>query len=92
MSSSGSTIVDPRFSERVARIEANRAKAPDTPKRKPRGDGVTYVLSLVAAFGVGMLVVVAARYAWLIFDTFKNGPPKTELEMVLEADAAKEKS
>lgn len=63
MSSPGSTFVDPSFSERVARIEANRAKAPDTPKRKPRGDGMLYVLSLLAAFGVGMLVVVAARYA-----------------------------
>ncbi|MGI3185301.1 hypothetical protein [Nioella aestuarii] len=63
MSRSGSTIVDSSFSERVARIEARRAKAPDTPRRKPRGDGIFYVLSLVAAFCVGMLVVVAARYA-----------------------------
>ena len=46
------------------------------------------VFSVYGAF----MLVVAARYAWLIFDTFKNGPPKTELEMVLEADAAKEKS
>jgi len=63
MSSSGNTLVDPRFSERIARIEARRAKAPDTPKRKPRGDGVVYALSLMAAFLVGILVVVAARYA-----------------------------
>lgn len=63
MNNSGSTLVDPSFSERVARIEASRAKAADSPKRKPRGDGVTYVLSLIGAFGVGLLVVVAARYA-----------------------------
>lgn len=63
MSSSGTPIVDPGFSERVARIEARRAKPPQARKRRPRGDGVTYVLSLIAAFCVGMLVVVAARYA-----------------------------
>lgn len=63
MNSSGSTLVDPSFSDRVARIEARRAKTADSPKRKPRGDGVVYVLSLLAAFCVGLLVVVAARYA-----------------------------
>ena len=63
MNPSGNTFVDPSFSERIARIEAGRAKAPDTAKRIPRGDGVGYALSLVAAFLVGILVVVAARYA-----------------------------
>lgn len=29
------------------------------------------------------MLVVAARYAWLFFDILRNGPPKTELEMVV---------
>lgn len=39
------------------------------------------VFSIYAVF----IVVVAARYAWQFFDIFKNGPPKTELEMVVDA-------
>ncbi|MGB1235268.1 MAG: TRAP transporter small permease [Planktomarina sp.] len=35
----------------------------------------------------GFMIVVAARYVWLAIDTFRNGPPKTELEAVLEAEA-----
>ncbi len=42
------------------------------------------VFSVYGAF----MIVVAARYAWLAIDTFRNGPPKTELEVVLEAEAA----
>ena len=34
------------------------------------------------------MIVVASRYAWLAINTFRNGPPKTELEIVLEAEAA----
>lgn len=56
-------MVDPGFSERLARIEANRAKAPAKTPPKRRGAGLAYALSLVAAFGVGILVVIAARYA-----------------------------
>ncbi len=40
------------------------------------------VFSIYGAF----MLVVAARYAWLAIDTIRNGPPKTELEMVLEAE------
>ena len=29
------------------------------------------------------MVVVAGRYAWLIMNIFRNGPPKTELELVV---------
>lgn len=39
------------------------------------------IFSIYAVF----IVAVAARYAWLLFDIFKNGPPKTELEIVVEA-------
>ncbi len=33
-----------------------------------------------------------ARYAWLAIDTIRNGPPKTELEIVLQAEAAAEEA
>ena len=42
------------------------------------------VFSVYGAF----MIVVAARYVWLTIDTLRNGPPKTELEIVLEAEAA----
>ncbi len=38
----------------------------------------------------GFMIVVAARYGWLVIDTFRNGPPKTELGIVLEAEAQAE--
>ncbi len=44
------------------------------------------IFSVYGAF----MIVVAARYAWLAIDIFRNGPPKTELEIVLEAEAAAE--
>ncbi|WP_108859944.1 TRAP transporter small permease [Ruegeria sp. Alg231-54] len=37
------------------------------------------VFSIYAVF----MLVVAARYGWLFFDILRNGPPKTELEMVV---------
>ncbi|WP_170787611.1 TRAP transporter small permease [Ruegeria lacuscaerulensis] len=37
------------------------------------------VFSIYAVF----MLVVAARYAWLFFDIMRNGPPKTELELVV---------
>ncbi len=37
------------------------------------------VFSIYAVF----MLVVAARYAWLFFDVMSNGPPKTELELVV---------
>ena len=37
------------------------------------------VFSIYAVF----MLVVAVRYAWLFFDILRNGPPKTELEMVV---------
>lgn len=32
------------------------------------------------------MLAVAARYAWLFFDVARNGPPKTELELVAGYD------
>ncbi len=37
------------------------------------------VFSIYAVF----MLVVAARCAWLFFDVMRNGPPKTELELVV---------
>ncbi len=45
------------------------------------------VFSVYGAF----MLVVAGRYAWLAIDTYRFGPPKTELEVVLEQEAAAEK-
>lgn len=42
------------------------------------------VFSVYGAF----MLIVAVRYAWLAIDIIRNGPPKTELEVVLEAEAA----
>ncbi|MFA3917047.1 TRAP transporter small permease [Ruegeria hyattellae] len=39
------------------------------------------VFSIYAIF----TIAVAARYAWLFFEVLRNGPPKTELELVVEA-------
>lgn len=39
------------------------------------------VFSIYAVF----MLAVAARYAWLFFNVLRNGPPKTELELVVEA-------
>lgn len=44
------------------------------------------IFSIYAVF----MVAVAARYVWAFVETLRHGPPKTELEMVLEAEAAKE--
>lgn len=43
------------------------------------------VFSIYAVF----MIALCIRYTWLFVDIWRNGPPKTELEMVLEADAAK---
>lgn len=38
------------------------------------------VFSIYAVF----MIAVGARYAWMFIDVFRNGPPKTELEIVIE--------
>lgn len=42
------------------------------------------VFSIYAVF----MLAVGARYAWMFVDIFRNGPPKTELELVVD-EAAK---
>ena len=33
------------------------------------------------------MIAVGVRYAWQAIDVWRNGPPKTELEIVLEGSA-----
>jgi TRAP-type C4-dicarboxylate transport system permease small subunit len=44
------------------------------------------IFSIYAVF----MIAVAARYGWLIWDVWRNGPPKTELEVALEAAKSKD--
>ncbi len=39
------------------------------------------IFSIYAVF----IIAVAARYVWMFIDVLRNGPPKTELELVVEA-------
>lgn len=45
------------------------------------------IFSIYAVF----MIAVAARYAWQFIDVLRHGPPKTELEAVLEASVEAEK-
>jgi C4-dicarboxylate transporter DctQ subunit len=40
--------------------------------------------TIFSIYGV-FIVAVAGRYLWLFFDIYKKGPPKTELELAVEA-------
>lgn len=55
--------------------------------RNPFAGGKIPMRTIFSVYGAFM-IVVAARYIWLAIDTIRNGPPKTELEIVLEAEAA----
>lgn len=44
------------------------------------------IFSIYAVF----MIAVAARYGWLMWDVWRNGPPKTELEVALEAAKAED--
>jgi C4-dicarboxylate transporter DctQ subunit len=46
------------------------------------------VFSIYAVF----MIAVALRYAWLFVNIIRKGPPKTELELVVEAAHEKEES
>jgi C4-dicarboxylate transporter DctQ subunit len=61
--------------------KTSTVKNPFTGAKIPMRD----VFSVYAIF----MIAVGARYAWLMVDVFRNGPPKTELEVTLE-DMAKE--
>lgn len=45
--------------------------------------------TIFSVYGAFMLVV-AARYAWMAIDTYRWGPPMTELEVVLKSEATAE--
>ena len=53
--------------------------------RNPFTGGKIPMRTIFSVYGAFM-IVVAGRYAWLAIDTFRNGPPKTELEIVLADD------
>jgi TRAP-type C4-dicarboxylate transport system permease small subunit len=50
-------------------------------------DGAKIPLRTIFSVYAIFMAAVAARYSWLFFDVWRNGPPKTELEIALEADA-----
>lgn len=58
--------------------------------RNPITGGKIPMRTIFSVYG-GFMIVVAVRYAWLAIDTFCHGPPKTELELAVEADAPKAK-
>ncbi|OJI94329.1 C4-dicarboxylate transporter DctQ subunit [Planktotalea frisia] len=49
-------------------------------------DGAKIPLRTIFSVYAIFMAAVAARYAWLMVDVWRNGPPKTELEIALEAD------
>ncbi len=50
-------------------------------------DGAKIPLRTVFSVYAIFMAAVAARYAWLMVDVWRNGPPKTELEIALETDS-----
>ena len=56
--------------------KTSTVKNPFTGSKIPMRD----VFSVYAVF----MIAVGARYAWMMVDVFRNGPPKTELEVTLE--------
>jgi len=64
-------------------IDFMRMRGTSTVSNPFTGDKIPMrtIFSIYAVF----MVAVAARYAWQFFDVLRKGPPKTELEVVLEA-------
>lgn len=58
--------------------------------RNPFTGGKIPMRTIFSIYG-GFMIVVAVRYAWLAIDTFRNGPPKTELELAMEAETPEAK-
>lgn len=65
-------------------IDFMRLRKTSTVRNPFSGDKIP-LRTIFSIYGVFMLAV-AARYVWMFFDVLRNGPPKTELEIVLEAD------
>jgi C4-dicarboxylate transporter DctQ subunit len=59
--------------------------------RNPFTGGKVPMRMIFSVYGAFM-IVVAARYAWLAIYTFRHGSPKTELEIVLEAEVTAEEA
>lgn len=50
-------------------------------------NGQKIPLRTIFSIYLAFMVMVALRYLWMFVDVLRNGPPKTELEVVLEAEA-----
>lgn len=48
-------------------------------------DGAKIPLRTIFSIYAVFMVAVAARYAWVFWTTLRHGPPKTELEVAIEA-------
>ena len=64
--------------------KTSTVKNPFTGAKIPMRD----VFSIYAIF----MIAVGARYAWMIRNIFKNGPPKTELEITLEEQSSEKRN
>ena len=64
--------------------KTSTVKNPFTGAKIPMRD----VFSIYAIF----MIAVGARYAWMIVNIFKNGPPKTELEITLEEQSSEKRN
>ena len=58
--------------------------------RNPFTGGKIPMRTIFSIYG-GFMIVVAARYAWMVIETIRNGPPKTELELAIQADTPEAK-
>jgi C4-dicarboxylate transporter DctQ subunit len=65
-------------------IDFMRIRGTSTVENPFTGDKIPLrtVFSIYAIF----MIAVCLRYAWLFIDVWRNGPPKTELEMALETE------
>ncbi|AXI47539.1 C4-dicarboxylate ABC transporter permease [Sulfitobacter sp. SK012] len=65
-------------------IDWMRRRGTSTVRNPFSGDKIPLrsVFSIYAIF----MIAIAIRYAWLFIDVWRNGPPKTELELILEAE------
>ena len=69
-------------------IDWMKMRRTSTVRNPVSGDKIP-LRTIFSVYGIFM-VAVAARYAWLFFDILRNGPPRTELEKVLEEDPGSE--
>ena len=71
-------------------IDFMRMRRTSTVRNPFSGDKIPLrtIFSIYAVF----MLAVAARYGWQLVGVWRNGPPKTELEVALEAAADEDRS